>query len=385
MSEGGAREPDAPTAPAGWYEDPAHPGSQRYWDGTQWTSSPPQQDTRVLSQSPDPEIADDRVAQRSEIFDRLAEQPSAFWLSVLAALLMIVGGLGPWASALGIVSVSGTRAEDGWVVIAVAGLGLAAVWSRMLRESLSAAIAAVICGLIGAVVSGIDLHKLARAGASSSSFFGRQVQLVQVEWGIYLAVGASVAFVGFVLVMTALGRRRRTGPVSSTVVVLIAVGAVVAISQIGVEKSQATPTESGPSTASTSSTEATTTPSSTPASVTTENVQHLLSKYEAAYRAESTTELETLFAPGLTRQNGTHAAENREEALATYGKQFSELQHPSYSLSGMSITPGNGEATASGNYSITSQYGTVSGSITFHVVPNGSGLAIDKITIQPHP
>jgi hypothetical protein len=267
----------------------------------------------------------------------------------------------------------------------VAGLGLAAVWSRMLRESLSAAIAAVICGLIGAVVSGIDLHKLARAGASSSSFFGRQVQLVQVEWGIYLAVGASVAFVGFVLVMAALAPRRRTGPASSTLVVLIAVAAVVAISQVGVEKSQATSKGRGPSAISTPSTETATTTSSTAASVTTEDVQHLLSKYEAAYSSESTTELEAFFAPGLTRQNGTHAVENREESLATYRKQFSELQHPTYSLSGMSITPGNGEASASGSYSITSQYGTVSGTITFHVVPNGGGQAIDKITIQPHP
>jgi hypothetical protein len=68
------------------------------------------------------------------------------------------------------------------------------------------------------------------------------------------------------------------------------------------------------------------------ASVSSEEVQHLLSKYEAAYSAESASELEALFAPGLTRQNGAHAAENREEALATYRKQFSELQHPTYSL-----------------------------------------------------
>jgi hypothetical protein len=74
------------------------------------------------------------------------------------------------------------------------------------------------------------------------------------------------------------------------------------------------------------------------------------------------------------------AAEDRDEALATYRKQFSELQNPTYSLSGVRITPGTGDATASRTYCITSQNGTVGGSITFHVVTGASGLAIDDIT-----
>jgi hypothetical protein len=114
-------------------------------------------------------------------------------------------------------------------------------------------------------------------------------------------------------------------------------------------------------------------------------VQHLLSQYESAYDAESTTQLGALFAPALMRRDATRPAENREEALATYRTQFSQLQNPSYSLSAVQIMPGAGEATASATYSITSQNGTVTGAITFHVVPNGGGLGIDQITIRPHP
>jgi hypothetical protein len=57
---------------------------------------------------------------------------------------------------------------------------------------------------------GIDLHKLARVG--STSFFGKQVQLVHPERGIYLAVGASVAFIGFALALAVMGR---SGPSSA--------------------------------------------------------------------------------------------------------------------------------------------------------------------------
>jgi hypothetical protein len=114
-------------------------------------------------------------------------------------------------------------------------------------------------------------------------------------------------------------------------------------------------------------------------------VQPLLSRYEAAYSAKSITQLEALFAPSFTRHTGTHAAENREEALTTYRTQFSQLQEPTYSLSSVQITPGTGEASATASYSISSQNGTVGGTIEFHVAPNGSGLAFDQITIHPRP
>jgi hypothetical protein len=298
---------------------------------------------------------------------------------------MIVGALGTWATALGIVSVTGTRGEDGWFVLGAGVVGLIALWSRMLHESVAPAVLAVLCGMAGGIVSGIDLHKLASVG--TTNFLGKELRLVHPEWGVYLAVGASVAFVGFALAL-AMTRPHPGGSTAlSAAIVLVAVGTVVAISHIGVERTQAATGEgeTNLTSSSTQNTEAATSTTSAAPSITSEDVQPLLKRYEAAYSVENITQLEALFAPSLTRHNGTHAAEDREEALASYRTQFGQLHHPAYSLSSVQITPGTGEATANASYSITSQNGTVGGTIAFHVVPNGSGLAIDQITIHPRP
>jgi uncharacterized protein len=66
-------------AAPGWYEDPEHPGQQRYWDGTQWTASP--------AQAPVP-------AQPAAVTD---ERQWAMWahLSALAGLFIGFNFLGP--------------------------------------------------------------------------------------------------------------------------------------------------------------------------------------------------------------------------------------------------------------------------------------------------
>jgi Protein of unknown function (DUF2510) len=386
MDEGGAEGPrDAPAAPAGWYPDPDNPRAQRYWDGAAWAPPPPPPppaeapETRLFDRYPP------GVEPRSEAFERLARQPSTFWFGALAAVLMVVGALGTWATALGVVSVAGTRGEDGWFVVGAGVVGLVALWSRMLHNSVAPAVIAVLCGVAGGLVSGIDLHKLASVG--TTNFLGTQLRLVHPEWGIYLALGASVALVGFALALSVTRPRSAGSAALNTAIVLVAVGTVVAISQIGVEHGQAATSEGegSPASSSTQNTEASTSTTSAPTSITSEDVQPLLKRYEAAYSSKSVTQLEGLFVPSFTRHNGTHAAENREEALATYRMQFSQLQSPMYSLSNVQINAGTGEATASASYSITSQNGTVGGIIAFHVVPNGSGLGIDQITIHPRP
>jgi hypothetical protein len=303
-----------------------------------------------------------------------------FWLSVLAALLMIVGALGTWATAFGIVSVPGTRGEDGWVVLGAGVVGLIALWSRMLHDSPGAAALAVLCGIVGGGVSGFDLHKVASVG--TTSFLGEQVHLVHPEWGLYLAVGASVALTCFAVAFAIMGSRSAGTRTIGIAVVLVAFGAVEALTHIGVEGSHAASqeTESSGSALTTESNEAAST-----AAIASEQVQQLLSQYQAAYSSESTEHLEALFAPSLTRKNGTHAPENRVEALATYRTQFSQLQHPTYSLSNVQITTGAGEAGAHADYTIRSQNGTVGGTIAFHLVQSGTGLQIDRLTIEPHP
>ncbi|HEX3519392.1 MAG TPA: hypothetical protein VHT29_10200 [Solirubrobacteraceae bacterium] len=145
------------------------------------------------------------------------------------------------------------------------------------------------------------------------------------------------------------------------------------------ESAESTPTtpESSESTSSTQESTSTTTDST----VESSTVQQVLNEYESDYSGENVEGLKSAFSSNLVRQDGSHAPEGLSQALETYKHQFNELKNPSYSLSGVSIQPGNGEATASGQFTITDQNGTVTGSITFHMVEENERLLIDKLTI----
>jgi hypothetical protein len=132
---------------------------------------------------------------RNRTFDLLAQQRAPFWLALVAAAVMVIGALGSWATALNIVSVSGTRG-DGWLVIGAALIGVASLWGCVRRRSLALGSLAVLCGIAGAAVSVIDLNKL--LSVKSVNFFGQQLSLMQPGWGIYADVGASVAFAALV-------------------------------------------------------------------------------------------------------------------------------------------------------------------------------------------
>jgi len=123
-------------------------------------------------------------------------------LGLGAAVIAVVGGLGTWATAFGLISVSGTRG-DGWLVVAAGVLGGAAVLIYVARPRAWAAAVAGLAGAGGAVVSGIDLHQL--AAAEPTGFFGQRVGLVEPGWGIYLSVGASVALALLGVALLALG------------------------------------------------------------------------------------------------------------------------------------------------------------------------------------
>jgi hypothetical protein len=134
---------------------------------------------------------------------------------------------------------------------------------------------------------------------------------------------------------------------------------------------ESTPTESTP-------TETTTTPT-----VESSQVEQVLNEYTQDYSNENVEALKGLFSESLERSDGTKAPEDLTAALATYEHQFGELKNPTYSLSESSIKPGSGEASETARYSISSQNGTVTGSITFHLVEQAEKLLIDKLTITP--
>ena len=122
-----------------------------------------------------------------------AGKPAIFWLTGAAALLMVVGGFGPWATVFGVLSVSGTHG-DGWIVI-VGGVIAAVLLARDLSSGSSRrwpAIGLVVVAVVGTIVTVKDLSDI-NSVAGDSTFFGRQI--VSAGWGIYMAVIGSVALV----------------------------------------------------------------------------------------------------------------------------------------------------------------------------------------------
>jgi hypothetical protein len=145
---------------------------------------------------------------------------------------------------------------------------------------------------------------------------------------------------------------------------------------------ESTPTESTP----TESTPAESTPTETTATTATvesSQVEEVLGEYTQDYSNEDLEGMKSLFTESLERHDGSKAPEDLAAALATYEHQFGELKKPTYSLSATDVEPGSGEASATAQYSIISQNGKVTGSITFHLVEQGEKLLIDKLTIEP--
>jgi hypothetical protein len=140
---------------------------------------------------------------------------------------------------------------------------------------------------------------------------------------------------------------------------------------------ETTPTESTPTESTPTETTATT------PTVESSQVEQVLGEYKQDYSNEDIEGLKGLFAENLERHDGSKAPEDLTAALATYEHQFGELKKPTYSLSETSVEPGSGEASATARYGIASQNGTVTGSITFHLVEQNEKLLIDKLTIEP--
>jgi hypothetical protein len=146
------------------------------------------------------------VAPQNQTVELLAQQSAVFWLALLAGAVMVIGGIGTWATALNFISVSGTRG-DGWIVIAAAVVAIGCLWACVLRGSVLLGLVAIACGVGGAVVSAIDLHKV--AAAPSVNFFGQQLNVVRPGWGLYADVAGSVALAGLVAALLIWWRPRK--------------------------------------------------------------------------------------------------------------------------------------------------------------------------------
>jgi hypothetical protein len=161
-----------PPTPAGWYEQPGT--GLRYWDGSGWIDTPPPPGADIISGAS----------------TALGRQPGVYWLALLSAVLLVVGSFGPWATALNIVSISGTHG-DGWIVIAIAAFAIAMLWRHAKTGTRGSVVWVILAGIGSAIIGLVDRSDIAHKG--SGDLLGQHVTLVRPAWGIYMVIGAAIA------------------------------------------------------------------------------------------------------------------------------------------------------------------------------------------------
>lgn len=125
-------------------------------------------------------------------------QEPVLWWAAASLAGMLLGGFGPWASALG-VSVSGTSG-DGWLVIAPAAVAAVALFRHMSARGLGSAALVLLGGATGSVVAVYDrVHASSVIGQAG----GLTSALVQIGWGLNLAAASSISLVVAALVLIA--------------------------------------------------------------------------------------------------------------------------------------------------------------------------------------
>jgi hypothetical protein len=113
------------------------------------------------------------------------DRPVWFWIAVAAVAAMVVGSFGPWAKVLGI-SVNGTDgSNDGWLVVACAALAAVALFFYARSRARKLAILNILLGAAGGAITIYDRHDITTSDADTG--------LVQVGWGLNLALAGSVA------------------------------------------------------------------------------------------------------------------------------------------------------------------------------------------------
>jgi hypothetical protein len=117
-----------------------------------------------------------------------------FWVAASAAVAMVVGGLGPWATTLGF-SANGTEG-DGWIVIAAGGLVAVGMVSTY-RRSFAAKRTVVSLLLAGTSVVATSVYDINHIASGYDGAYSQGV--LNPGWGLYMSLAA-----GFAVVIVAL-------------------------------------------------------------------------------------------------------------------------------------------------------------------------------------
>lgn len=163
--------PSGETGPAGWYPEPGRPGTQRYWDGEQWTE------------------------HRASLSGAKTAAPEmrltngwGLWTAIAGAILVVIGSSGDWVTA-GNESVSGLS-RDGAItaVAAVVAILILALAHTKRWALITGGILGGLCLLIGI----IDVGDV----TGTEEVFGPDLE---VGWGLWLTtIAGGVIVIGVI-------------------------------------------------------------------------------------------------------------------------------------------------------------------------------------------
>jgi hypothetical protein len=115
--------------------------------------------------------------------------PVCFWLAAASALGVIIGAVGPWATAWGVVPLSGT-AMHGWREVAVGVVALALLAVHRWRAGALELLLVAIDGVIGASGAAVAVSKI--NANDTLSILGFHYTYLDPAWGLYLVLGAAI-------------------------------------------------------------------------------------------------------------------------------------------------------------------------------------------------
>lgn len=116
--------------------------------------------------------------------------PRELWVAGGGALATLLACFAPWLSAFS-VSLSGFQVGNGKVVAGLAAAALGALALFAVTAARGWPLAALLFGLTAFSIAVYDVTRLGGQG-DEANILGERVDLVQLGWGLYVALAASI-------------------------------------------------------------------------------------------------------------------------------------------------------------------------------------------------